>query len=198
MPIREAASPITPSADTWVREYAPTANYGSNTSLQIGLISGKAADDRRALLEFDLSAFGNSVELITKAELKVTSAGAIPLGITDVYVRKINRDFNPATATWNTYDGSNNWTSGGGDYDASTDYPIYPALGLVSVDITPLVIDAIKNESEVLRLVIMADSTPLSSPWQIRSLDFGTPEDRPYIDIEYAPKGRRLKRPILV
>lgn len=193
MPVRATATPINPSDDTWVTQFSPTTNYGAATLLHIGLISGKASDDRRALLEFDLSGFSDSHELITKAELSVYATGAVPFGMSDMYVRRINRDFDPATANWNTYDGSNNWTSLGGDYDASTDYPISPGTGENRVDITPLVLEALKAGSP-LRLVIMVDANPTSSSWTIRSLDHGTASERPSIEIEYAPKGRRLKR----
>lgn len=194
MPTPISATPINPSEDSYIREGAPTTNYGGSTTLRIGLMTGKAADDRRAILEFDLSSYltTKSHELMTLGEL-VVHGGSVPLGMGTVYLRKLTQDFDPASVTWNEYEAGNSWATGGGDHDGSTDTVVAAASGEIRLNITDYIRDAMKNEGGILRLIIMGVDTPLSQDWFISSLNHATASERPTIEIEYLEGGRRRK-----
>ena len=194
MPTRIDHTPINPAEDTYIRQTFATATAGGATSLSIGLISGKGTDERRGLLKFDLSGYLSvgSFELITKVELVVYGiSGALPDG---GFVRKLTQDFDASTANWNTHDGSTSWSTAGGDYEDEDSHPFAAAVGEIRVDITDIAVSVLKAGETDLLLILMADSGPSVSGFNIRSLDSATSGERPTIDIEYASRGRRLTR----
>lgn len=101
---------------------SPTTNYGTIAEWDAIMDGGGAI--RRGIVQFDLSSIpGNAT--ITSSIFTLTgrgSMGSSPL----MALHRVTRDWTEAGSTWNTYDGSNNWTTAGGDYDATADATMTP------------------------------------------------------------------------
>lgn len=108
----------TTGADAYVDLSTPTANTGAGTDLNVQNMNGQ---DQWALLYFDLTSIPSTVT-VTGATLSLYSHGGVNRGGRTHEVDLVTRSWTEGNggaasgATWNTYDGTNNWTSPGGDY----------------------------------------------------------------------------------
>jgi RHS repeat-associated protein len=105
---------VAPNPDCTLDAAVPTTSLCGGSELEVGW---NGSTDRRAALKFDLSAVpkGANVEygyMAMYMRSKTTSAGK------DLAVYRMTRDWTSA-ASWNRYDGTNNWTTAGGDFDGS-------------------------------------------------------------------------------
>ena len=107
--------PSNATADTFLSKFHNTTNYNSNTVADIAAPFSNVAN--RALLQFDVSTIptGAVVSSATIAARIVVSSG--PTGNFIVY--PVTRQPTFSQCTWNVYSTGNNWTTAGGDYDAS-------------------------------------------------------------------------------
>lgn len=74
----------------------------------------------RILIRFDLSSLP-SASTITSATLTLSDSGFSEFSGTKTWTayRLTRTNWGHTTATWNKYDGTNNWTTAGGDYTAT-------------------------------------------------------------------------------
>ncbi len=149
----------TTGRDTYLSSEQSDANYGADADLRIDP-EGPPGGDRRSLLRFDLSGLapGASVES-AQLELYLHQNTGDPA---TVEVHRMVRDWVEGTgtansgATWQEYDGLNNWTTPGGDY-AATALDSYSAssVGWKSLDVLAAVqgwVDgAYPNQGLILR-----------------------------------------------
>lgn len=164
---------VTPTIDSFMDFSNPTTNYGSNVSIALGVLfaGGSKTAVRRPIANFDVSAIPVDAE-IDAAELRVT----VTLADSDPFQAIVERCTRPTTwtelgVTWNRYDGVNNWTLGGGDYDLINEVP--PAVPFDAANASgPFVIeglsafvrDALDNRSGIVSLIIHnADENPIVS-----------------------------------
>ncbi len=114
-----------PGIDAMLNSFYNNRDYG-NHELQVSIGSGSTIEN--ALLQFELSAIPSNSRIIS-AQLElyhyVTTGTPVAPGV-DVY--QLTRSWVEGThdgtgsadgATWNTWDGNSNWTSAGGDYNAT-------------------------------------------------------------------------------
>jgi len=108
-------------SSTFIRSDNPTTNY--NAYLDSTIITGNTASgaDIRGLFSFDLSVLPsgatiNSVTFILTAVSNDSTSGASPLQLD---ILPLATAFTAGGATWNTYNGTNAWTTPGGDYSSS-------------------------------------------------------------------------------
>lgn len=106
--------------DTYIVSGSPNQNFGASVDMDI-----KGDDNRRVLMEFDLS--GIPADAIIKTAtltLYVTGTGAPPNPV--INVSRINTTWEEGTgtgsitndgATWNNASGAKRWTTSGGDFD---------------------------------------------------------------------------------
>jgi len=106
--------------DTYMNSTSPTNNYGANTT---GSVGEHAAFTRifRALIKFDLSTLpDNAIIKNCRLHLSVSSSTSSQVGNVKLY--RMKRAWVEGTgtgsatgdgATWNTYDGANNWSTAG-------------------------------------------------------------------------------------
>ncbi len=105
-------STLNPTADNYLRLAAVTSNYGT-TDIKV---KGELSDLKRGLVQFNLSAIPSNA-IIDSASLMMyhnTNSGS---EIINIY--RINRAWTETGSTWSTYNGTNNWTTAGGDFDTT-------------------------------------------------------------------------------
>jgi hypothetical protein len=109
LPITPVKVTLTPKADTYIYSAAPTANYGTATTLYVGSQSSSAIG--RALLRFDLSAIPTGAT-VQSASFQAYLMQASPSPATlDVELKRIDTSWQEGTVIWNTplgYTSANN------------------------------------------------------------------------------------------
>ena len=135
---------LNPSADTVLISSNPTTNYGTSVNFSVGELNGGVRIDR-SLIKFDLSAYTGLA--VSVATLRLYDTGGDYTNNTRTMILyRLKRAWTEAGATWNKYDGTNDWgTAGAGN--ASTDYDNNlvgsismlnpPSAGYVDITITP-------------------------------------------------------------
>lgn len=173
---------ITAFKDTWIQDAGATNNYDTDDTLSIGLISGKGVDDRRALIDFDISAYeGPSVNIVSA--ILTLDGGSAPGGMT-VWVRRTSKLWVSSQATWNIYSTGNSWDTGGGDFIAGVAASFIAAANTITVGIANLLRAAIDAGDSNLQIILMQDDTP-DTGWSVKSLNHATPSLRPKLDITF-------------
>lgn len=99
---------VDPSFDTTILQSDPAANNSALTYVTAKYATGKGADDGRVILVFDLRSI---TAPITGAALTLFSTQTYATGT--ARTNRIRRTGVSALANWNTYDGTNNWTTAG-------------------------------------------------------------------------------------
>lgn len=140
--------------ETYLKGDSPTANFVNADSMFVGNYS----QPFRPIMRFDFSQLPAGLT-ITGASLHLYITGTnIGSATVDVY-QMTRHNWNGTTATWNTYDGTNNWTTAGGDYTvtngASLACPASSSWG--AWDVTAIVQDAYANNSGVLDILVKKD-----------------------------------------
>jgi len=97
--------------DCYVAAASPTTTFCGGTSLNAGFDGTNAS---RALLQFNLQAIPTT-NTVVSAKLLLFLGAASTSTTTSLSAYQLTRTWTTA-ATWNTSDGTNNWTSPGGDF----------------------------------------------------------------------------------
>ncbi len=101
---------LNPVADAYVRQVAPTTNYGSATHLDVQNYDGvEFPDDRRSYVAFDLSNIPSNA-IITSAGFKAYLYDA--QGLSNVYIqlRRVTSTWAYNTVTWNNRPSSSSYS----------------------------------------------------------------------------------------
>lgn len=179
--------------DTYIISDNPTTNYGTNTSMNIGFDTGGGGAGR-ALIKFDLSSIP-ATATITSAILTLTPVTDNSSNARTLSVYRCLRAWTEAGATWNKYDGTNNWGTAGAENTTSDREST--AIGTLSVsasetlnvgkDITldaskmqEFITGALANNGFVLRV-----NTESNDGYNWASSDHVTAAYRPKLVIEY-------------
>jgi hypothetical protein len=177
--------------DSFIHQNAKTSNYGTNNYMSVGL-SGSIL---RGILKFDLSVIPSSA---------VVNAATVSLycdtyNLTrDVILYQCLRPWVEGSVNWNTYDGTNNWTTAGADSDGN-DY-VSTNLGSVTVSSTgaktiPIqaagvtVIQNWVNTSVANNGFILRHSLETADNNRYSSSDCGTAAQVPKIIVDYTDSG---------
>jgi len=172
---------------------APTYNYGAVGNVIVGAIyaGGGKSGLFNSIGNFDVSVLTGATLLAAKLVHQVIERqGGNPA--------KVLRCTRPATwtelgVTWDKYDGTNNWTAGGGDVDETTPTPVafnipastgvFEILGLLA-----FVTDALANRSGIVSVIYRSDNqAPGTSQYMSFKSSENTPEaDRWRLVVEYA------------
>ncbi len=172
--------------DTYLREASPTANQDSQ---QINVFSYLVGDRGNGLIRFTLPG--------VLAGATINSA-TLSLFITDrttiktVDVHRVLRAWTETGATWNTYDGTNNWGTAGGtnaaDISAATASTVVSELSLIYQDFTGLAadvqawVDGAANNGWLLK---RNDYTAYDGNFFVFQRSEGTDGQRPKLVIDY-------------
>lgn len=202
----EPASPsewIQATFDTGLSVEAPTADLSTATTLTVNAITGKATQNQKAVFAFDVS--GGTDPIGASLNLTIATMG----GAVDpqIRVRRIRRSGLSALANWNTYDGTNNWGTGGAENTTTDVYtanqitpaaislstPADTAYQIGGADLLAMVAAA-RADDGILRLVIesVIDADAVVTFY---SKDWTLPAFRPYMELEYeaVPGGRAAR-----
>jgi hypothetical protein len=183
--------------DTNLQQANPTTNYGAVGTFYVGQSASPGTS--RELLKFDLTHGTNP----PTAGASTISAGTVTLycessGATrTVVLYKCLRNWVEGSATWNTYDGTNNWTTAGAGSDGND----YSSTGLGSVVVSaatsydlPLTADGvtavqawINNPSSNYGFLIK--DTTESSVNRFTSIEGATAANRPKLTFIYTDSG---------
>ena len=140
---------LTPTKDTWLSATSATTNYGNSTTFSV---EGENNRRKRGLLQFDLSSVPTGVTFQSVKLLLEWVSGEVvaddPVGVYALTRSWVEGNGTSGSgATWNTYDGTNKWTTAGGDFDATpvATSTITNATGQKSWDVKTLVQDWISG-----------------------------------------------------
>ena len=109
------------TADALINLAQPTYNYGATTVYAVGEYNSAVGTVTRSLLKFDLSAIPTDA-IIDSAILSVRINSDLSSNARTLRVFRLKKAFTEGTkngaapadgVTWNTYDGTNNWTVAG-------------------------------------------------------------------------------------
>jgi len=136
---------LNPSGDTRIQKPNPSSNYGGESYLQVGEYNAGTDYVVRSLLKFDLSSIPTG-SIITSATLRIYDSGANYADNTrTMYVNRSKRAWTENGATWNKYDGTNDWSTAGGGTNSndveltaigSISMPASEAAGYVEISLT--------------------------------------------------------------
>jgi RHS repeat-associated protein len=169
----------TVTGQTYVNSGASTTNYSTATVLRVGKDSAGASNN--SLIRFDTSGIprDDTVALAT-LNLDVNSNDA-NANNTTVQVKPITRAWTQTGASWSKYDGTNAWTTPGGDVGAaSASATFLTGDWSTSFDLTKLAADwvsgAVVNNGAQLSSTATANSSRIA---------FGKSSFSPSLDITY-------------
>jgi len=108
------------SADSYMSSKNPNTNYGGTTSMDVGY--GASPKIRRAIVKFDLTSIP-SYAYVDLSKVSLYAGTFYQSGGFTVSVHRVQqspeRAWTEAGVTWNTYDGTNSWTTVGGDFNST-------------------------------------------------------------------------------
>jgi hypothetical protein len=117
---QQGVDSYTGAEDVFIAEGAATTNQNSVTTIRVdGTTCTTGSLICRGILQFDISSIPTNCSVASASlEINVTSDSVDRFG-----VYAIRRNWGETTVTWNTYDGSNNWTTAGIDDTTNDRYP---------------------------------------------------------------------------
>jgi hypothetical protein len=178
--------------DTQIKENAPTTNYASGLTMEA--TSYGASDKTWSIIRVAPPSLGGSI-VVSSATLYLNQQSA-ETGTRTLDLHKLLRG--DSAATWNTYDGSNNWqTAGAGgalDFDSSalvtasvtnaTGYKSWSSSGLASY-----VQAQINAASPMLFLLVRNPRTAADSTFNVFYQSNDASGVRPYLSVTYTLGG---------
>ena len=186
---QEGVSGYSGCQDVLINTAAPTTNY--NTLGWLATTYDATPFTHRTLILFDLSALSGLVGSINSATLSLYYYSTYGSGGVAAVSARVLRNWAEATATWNTYDGANAWTTAGcdsvGNDRTATGYPV-TVTGVptwINWDVAAWaedwLVDADPNHGVLLRL----NSETGHSANKYYDSENGTPANRPKLTIDY-------------
>lgn len=176
------------SIDSKLKNWSP--NSGSGTELNMEIYRNSSTNGTsRIIFGFTLPLLDGTIE---EMNLFLYNSGINENHTIDIH--ESTKDFTES-ATWNTYDGSNNWTSAGGDYNATVvdslnittaDKNNWVEFGLIGTNADN---EIIKNWGDDVYLILKHSTEgevyQYSTFW---SKEYNDDTKRPYIEIIYSPE----------
>jgi RHS repeat-associated protein len=184
---------LTPSADTYLARWSPTANNGSNTRLLVRYHAGNQNEEFSSLLRFDLSGIPAGAA-VQNAVLTLTVTERDTATWLDMDVFKLLRGWEELQATWNQAASGVAWTQGGangaGDRESArrSVVRVNAAPGqTVAFDLTALVQEWVSNPSGN-RGLLLRPTLPVNNAtmtYRFASANHSDPAWRPRLVVTY-------------
>jgi hypothetical protein len=184
----------TAGVDTSIDSANPTTNYGTATAMRSG-DETLTANACRSLLKFDLSGIPAGSIILT-AILTVTLTEDRSDNARTKRVYRIKRAWTEAGATWNKYDGTNNWSTAGGfhaddceqtdigntSFSATETIPSEKSLTLTAAKVQEMFTGAFTNNGFMIKT-----DTETDDSYALATSDHATASYRPKLVITYDP-----------
>lgn len=172
------------SADAELYFPSPDDNIGGTTIIYIDSL-----DVSYGILKFIFSDIPSGAT-ITSATLSVYYRGRLgdPTGRTYWAYRTTQTDWTEMGVTWNSYDGTNNWLTAGGDYTLTdgSSITLPENFGWVDWDVTNQVQYDLDNANKTADFLIVDNTTGVDYQWSFWSRDYAIdPTLRPKLQIEW-------------
>lgn len=175
----------TNGGDTLVSSYTgeTNTNYGSQTYFNVGQYGG--VQKLRTFIKFTLSSGSGTISDV-KLNVKETQGRS---GIVMNAHQLSRTNWTENGATWNKYDGTNNWTTAGGDYSATiidqitntaSNFNTFVLMGTGADN--PLTL----TWGDTVHLLIKGNDEVSGNNTNFYSKEYSTTGDRPYIEITYS------------
>ncbi|MCH7548442.1 MAG: DUF11 domain-containing protein, partial [Candidatus Krumholzibacteriota bacterium] len=164
--------------DTWVDEGAPAANHGGTSTL---LLRSQPGDERRALIQFDLSGIPGGSTVI-RAILRATVTDPDANGLS-VVARRVTDPWTEAGATFSTI---------GARFDPSTNYGSYVpiAAGVAYIDLSALAQLWVDTPGTNYGTMLLSGSSDMSS---LASREWPSAFERPTLIVTTAQPATSMR-----
>lgn len=181
-----ATFPLT--LDTYIDATDPTTSFGATDEL-IKIGSWPLGNGYNGLMRADLSSIPEDAE-IREASMAIT-AGSVG-GAAVVY--RLTQTGWTASATWNKYDGTNNWSTAGGDYDPTQAFVFsFPnteqAVTIESDRFLEFIQNTVRVYAGALEMILV---NPVVANGVIYGFDNATTSKRPLITVVYDSETSRV------
>jgi hypothetical protein len=173
---------VTASADCTIFSGSPdsAAQCGGGSDNLVGSDGNGAL--YRTMVSFDGGLGIPAGSKVLSSTLTIHVLGAF--GSTTTWVFAMVRPFTPGAATWNSYDGVNRWSTGGGDHNDSLQASAtVSAPGTVSFSITPLTQAWVDGTNTLRELEILG----FSGKGNVFSFGNKASGDSPQLTVAYQP-----------
>lgn len=192
---------------TYMEQLVPNTNYGSSTQIILGeQYTDKVSNNLNALLRTDISAIpaGATIAATSRLRLYVISHTGGAGKTLSVFGGRTLRAWTENGATWNKYDGTNAWTSGGGE-GYTTDFND-PLAVFTLPDVTAtwfewtgaglaaFLQDALDTRAGIVQMVLFSYNALVDGYWVIASDDYATTTLRPQLIVDYTTPGATARR----
>ena len=174
----------TRQAECELYEATPTTSgCGDRADLNVGLDA--ASKKVRSFVEFDLAAITTSAS-VREAKLKLNLISTRTSASAPVSVHAISRNWTNA-ATWNTYDGTNGWTTAGGDFDATAaaSQTVAAGLGPKEFNVVGQVRKWVNDRADNHGFVLKTDETTAQ---EFHFKGSQTSTDAPVLEVRWRPR----------
>lgn len=171
----------------------PNTNYGSDPSVYIAYLNTATAYN--GIFRFDFSSLPEILGSITSAIVQIyySDKGPNYSSTQAHYLSRCTRDdWTELGATWNKYDGVNNWSQPGGDWTATNEVSanVDTTPGeWISWDVTTLAQYALENVSKHLNVILHRKTGVLNNDGTVfLTRNYNTDTSlRPKLTITYTP-----------
>ncbi|MCK4589625.1 MAG: DNRLRE domain-containing protein [Nanoarchaeota archaeon] len=186
------------TSDSYIRQQTPNSNYGGATDIRIGE-SASLYKAFRGIIWFNLSHIlnGTEIESVSLSLYFYNIPGGDDTGNRTHNVHRVQqspaRPWEELEVTWDDYNSTNNWTTPGGDFNATpTNSQTFDSSALgswISYNVTTDVQDFINNPSTNFGWIIKdINETEDKTQRDYRSSEYGTALLRPKLEIVFDSK----------
>lgn len=169
--------------DSYIRKDKTTTNNGNTTSFEIG-----KKNERRGLFLFNNTNFSTipTSAVITSAQFSIYRSGGDDISL-NLSAHRITQSWTENSVTWNSRDGSNNWTTAGVSIESAPYASITASKdnGYKSFDLTTLVSKWIAGTYTNHGILVKQNSSPLVDKRHQFQQSEGTAAQTPKLVIKY-------------
>ena len=173
-----------PQRDCGLAQGTPTTSLCAATQFDVGW---NGTHDHRALLKFDIAGVVPDIGQVEDSWIATYLKSRSTANAKTMAVHRVTRDWT-AAATWNTYNGTNAWTTAGGDFDTTRNYDAMTLgtnnPGFVYWGVTPLVRDWATGAQPNYGVVLKdRNNATVNNKFTFASVEDADPAKRPYLGL---------------
>lgn len=180
---------LPPSADAWLFQWTPTTNYGSSVDIEVYPWSSPSVT-KRGIIRFEHTSIPGGA-VVNSARIYLHESGTRGYNRT-LALHRVTRSWTEGGVSWSRTDGTNVWTSPGGDYAATPSATAYVVWGGgpldwdfwdITGDVQAFVNGTLTNNGWLIKDTVEDDSQDY---WFFDSKEAANASYRPYLLIDYS------------